>query len=135
MKQFCCSAQCPVTGLNNAEIITIRQTCLVAEAVYAEILSVYSDNVKDPALFGSLYGDSREVFSWHRACSHFCLLEGVPGLKAIAVNEQPTRYYYSRHSVYFSSIATEYLSYISNNLNRYTTITTISIKRTRSWID
>lgn len=49
---------------------------------------VYSDNVKDKSLHQTVYGDSRKVFSWRGACSHFCLLEGVRGLKSIAIKGQ-----------------------------------------------
>ncbi|OJJ05486.1 hypothetical protein ASPVEDRAFT_894330 [Aspergillus versicolor CBS 583.65] len=61
---------------------------IVAEAVYADIFGAYSDHIKDKSLHQTVYGDSRKVFSWHGACSHFCLLEGVRGLKNITIKGQ-----------------------------------------------
>lgn len=70
----------PTSGLKNDEFITIRQISIVAEAIYANIFGAYSDHVKDQSLYQTVYGDSRQVFSWRGACSHFCLLEGVRGI-------------------------------------------------------
>lgn len=81
----------PTSGLKSKEVVAIRQLSMVAEAVYADILGVYSDHVKDKSLYQTVYGDSPKAFSWHRACSHFCLLEGVRGLKSIAIKGQRAR--------------------------------------------
>ncbi|CEN60042.1 hypothetical protein ASPCAL02483 [Aspergillus calidoustus] len=79
----------PTHGLTDQEFVAIRQICIVAEAVFAQILGVYSEHVTDSSLHGSVYGNAREVFSWYGACSHFCLLEGVRGLKKKTLNSQP----------------------------------------------
>lgn len=41
----------PTSGLKSKEFVAIRQLSMVAEAVYADILGVYSDHVKDKSLY------------------------------------------------------------------------------------